>query len=790
MRFSAGICLIALAFGVYGLTYCAVDTVAPRIEEALTPIQLELFEEHGSVMMLVDPETSEIAYANRAASQFYGYSKAEMIGMKMDAINTLSFKEVQAEMKLAVEEKRNFFSFKHRVASGEVRSVEVYSYPILMQSGQKYLFSIIYDVTDKVQTSQQLMKSIQIVIVSTTLFSAIAVAFALLLMTQKRAMLKKHQSMRAMIDNMQEGFALFALQAKAGGEKGFFLKEINPSLCKMLGINRQDFIGRRASDILEDYGLRWRPIFEMVLRTGEAQTLTDLMINTSHHEQITVFRPENNAIALIATDLSKLIDMHLSMEIERSYYHHLLNALGQGIVALDHKDEIVMINHLALKLLHVDQEEIIGRRYIDVFTFERQQVQVYLDPLVDQVQQVHYDLELRSHDGRLMPMELNISPLVDAQGHRTGTIITFSDYSEMRTKEEEILYLSRHDQLTGLYNRHYFEDAMLRLDHPKNLPLSLVMIDVNGLKMTNDAFGHEMGDILLKTVGNHLKAVCRSEDIVARVGGDEFVLVLPRTDVQQLDRVKHALQIGEAGVEAIHVETDQGMRILLLSYAIGTVTKHMPQESTAELIRSAENEMYQNKLDTNLSVRRQMIETIMQQLFVLQPKEQEHSSRVGGLLKLWGEKMTLEPQFIEELELLGLVHDIGKIALSNHILQEEGPIESQNWALVKRHSESGFHILRSVEGYGAIAEAVLDHHERWDGAGYPRGIESNSIHWMGRMLSIADAFEAITADRPYRKRSTVEAALDELKRCSGTQFDPELIQRFMECFSLAELEVI
>lgn len=759
--------------------------------------QLAFFDAHGSVVLLVNPDDGSIVYANTAAEALYGYTKAALTEMNISEINTLSKPQIKAEMEKAVQESRNYFEFIHRKADGTPISVEVYSYPIQMTSGEQLLFSIVHDVTEKKLASERATKGVQLVVGLLSAFAVAAFVFSGVLYAQKRLLAVKNRHVRLMVENMQEGFALFeivgSLQAAKAGKTeklDYILREVNSAFCTMIRSDREQLLGRYADQILPGYNDHWKHLFDQVAHSGEAMVLTDLSLALDCHQHITLYQPESHTVALMATDTTTFARLSQSMEQERHFFHRLLNALGQGVVAVNDSDEIVMLNDHAATILQIEAQQVIGRNYKEIFSFERKLEPIFLDPLGLLPQQVHYDLELRCLDGRLIPMELNISPLNDRQGTWMGTVFTFRDYSIMRTKEEEILFLSYHDQLTGVYNRHYFEEAIRRMDNPWYLPLSLVMIDVNGLKMTNDAFGHEMGDLLLKTVATHLKAVCRAEDIVARVGGDEFVLLLPRTNSQQLQRITRALRLGELGVEPQNIMTGEGVRILLISYAVGAVTKQTQDESISFLIRLAENRMYQNKLEEDLVTRKHMIEIILRQLYEFQEQEETHAKRVSHLMAIWGKKMALEQQLVDELALLGLVHDIGKISLTKAVLQKTGSLSSEDWAAVKRHCECGYHILRSVEGYGAIAEAVLNHHERWDGTGYPRALEGNSCHWMSRILAIADAYEAMTGSRAYRTSRSVVAALAELERCSGTQFDPELVTRFLECFTLAELEAI
>lgn len=333
-------------------------------------------------------------------------------------------------------------------------------------------------------------------------------------------------------------------------------------------------------------------------------------------------------------------------------------------------------------------------------------------------------------------------------------------------------YLSYHDQLTGAYNRRYFEELLIRLDDVANLPIALAMVDVNGLKMTNDAFGHQTGDRLLCLVTDILQKNCPGPNgFIARIGGDEFVIVCPNTDPAKMEKL-----VGD-----IYASIDQEkQKYSIVSVSIGWEIKTYAEQNMTDIFNKAEEMMYRKKLTESQSVRYQAVEAILKTLNEKNVREKIHSERVSVISRLMGEAMNLDYSTVKEIETAGLLHDIGKIVVDEHILNKEGHLNDEEYEKIKKHPESSYQILKSINAYAGLAEDVLSHHERLDGHGYPRRLKGDEIPLIARIISIADAYEAMTADRSYRLAMSKDQALDELKQNAGTQFDPQIVRIFEE----------
>ncbi|MEI6602227.1 MAG: HD domain-containing phosphohydrolase [Clostridia bacterium] len=343
-------------------------------------------------------------------------------------------------------------------------------------------------------------------------------------------------------------------------------------------------------------------------------------------------------------------------------------------------------------------------------------------------------------------------------------------FSRIRAKER-IEFLSFHDHLTGLHNRRYYDAELERMDQEMYVPLVLAMVDVNGLKLTNDAFGHKIGDQLLAKVADILKKECRDEDFVARVGGDEFVLLLPKTDADYAEKIIERIN------QAISKEK---INNVTLSVSIGYAVRQKMTEDINEIFKRAEDDMYKHKLSESMSMRSNTIELIMRTLFEKSNREMLHSKRVSSLCVAIAEELALNKDEINQLRTAGLMHDIGKIGIDENILNKDSSLQTMEWNEIVRHPEIGYRILSSVNEFSEIAEFVLSHHERWDGTGYPRGLIGEKICLQARIIAVADAFDAMTSDRPYRKALNIEEAVLEIKKNAATQFDPNIAGIFIE----------
>ncbi len=366
-------------------------------------------------------------------------------------------------------------------------------------------------------------------------------------------------------------------------------------------------------------------------------------------------------------------------------------------------------------------------------------------------------------------LKLSITPLIKNK-ELNGYILHSEDITLERQKQKEIEYLSYHDYLTNLYNRRFFVRSFHRLVSKSRFPLGIMMIDINGLKIINDAYGHTQGDIAIKLVSKLFMKVFKDEEVVARIGGDEFAVLVPDKDSLQMQEYKEKI---------IELVQDINVGNIEISLAIGYDVIMDADRDIDEILSTAENYLYRHKVTVGTSVRNHAIKAILNTLTDKYEEEKIHSERVSNFCKRIGIELGISKEEVDLLELAGMYHDIGKISIPDAILNKPAKLTNEEYEIIKTHTQIGYQILKAADEYSGLAEYALSHHERWDGRGYPKGLKGTDIPLFSRIICIADSFEAMTADRPYRKGMSVDDAIQEIKRCSGTQFDPEIASIFI-----------
>lgn len=376
-------------------------------------------------------------------------------------------------------------------------------------------------------------------------------------------------------------------------------------------------------------------------------------------------------------------------------------------------------------------------------------------------------------DGSVRAVEITGVNLED-DGNIGGVLLNYRDVTERKKREEVIFHLSYHDSLTGLYNRAYFDSEKTRLDAGRYLPLSVIIGDVNGLKLINDAFGHAEGDKLLAAVGKVLRKCTRRGDIVTRNGGDEFAVLLPRTGrdaaMKIMDRIEN---LCAESMTMVNRET------YFLSISLGCATKEREEQDFDGVVNTAEEMMYKKKLQEHDELHDSILNSVRSTMYERGCETEAHGQRLAALTRTLGRAMGLDDAQLDALRLLSELHDVGQISVEEEILRKPGKLTEREWCRLRKHPEAGCRIALAAPGLKHIAGYILCHHERWDGTGYPKGLAGEEIPLLSRILAVADAYDAMTQDKPYRKAMPREKALEELRVNAGRQFDPAVVLRFL-----------
>jgi diguanylate cyclase (GGDEF)-like protein/PAS domain S-box-containing protein len=436
-----------------------------------------------------------------------------------------------------------------------------------------------------------------------------------------------------------------------------------------------------------------------------------------------------------------------------------------AMLFLDKEGNILEVNESAKRLYGYTGEEFMSMKIFDLSCAEEKSFILEQIYGADQDDSIFETLHYNKYG---TPIYVEIS----AQGtilDNEQLLCIVRDVTEHKKIAAKNLYLSSHDVLTGLFNRSFGEEEIKRLDIYENLPISIIMADVNGLKMVNDAFGYHEGDKLLKQAALIIQSVCTTYDKVVRWGGDEYIIIMPKTNKDEAGKTVKRMK---------SLYANQQTNSINVSISFGWDTKEQNDADIMQVLTNSEDDMYRNKHLEGESARRNIIHTIITTLHEKNPREERHSKRVSAICQRIGETLGLSTLEISKLKVVGLLHDIGKIALDESILNKKGRLTGPEWKQIKRHPDIGYRIISTSHEMLDLANCILAHHERWDGNGYPRGLRGEAIPMLARIIAIADAYDAMTNQRTYRKPMSEAVAKAEISKKGGTQFDPEIARIF------------
>lgn len=550
----------------------------------------------------------------------------------------------------------------------------------------------------------------------------------------------------------------------------------------LLLMPKEAFIGKTIWEVMpkEISKIAYEKI-QLVFKSGVMESFEYKLefCNKLQHYELRMVKNNEEEVLAIARNVTVQNQNELELKKSEEKFKTLVTEMKQGLALYEGSanEEGEIINYRLLdanesheKITGLKKKDILGKNFLQIFpNMEKSLIEKFghVAKTGDSVQYEYY-LQEKGKCYEVIayrPKKLQLAVIVTDVSARKQT------EESLKASEHKLEYLSYHDQLTGLYNRRFFEEELSRLDTKISLPLTIIMADVNGLKLVNDSFGHAIGDELLKKVVEVMRAGCRVTDIISRLGGDEFVILLPKTDTYEAEQIIKRIKTMALKEKVGSVD---------ISISFGYETKNNEEEKIEDVLKKAEDHMYKKKLFESPSMRGKTISTIISTLHEKNKREEQHSHRVSTLCESMGKALGLCEDEINELKTVGLLHDIGKIAIEENVLNKPGQLTEEEWKEIKRHPEIGYRILSTVNDMSEMSEYVLAHHERWDGMGYPKGLKGKEISLQSRIITIADAYDAMISERSYRNALPQEVAIEELKINAGLQFDPELIRVFIE----------
>lgn len=713
----------------------------------------DLFKNNQEIMLLINPQTSIIEDCNIAACNFYGYSYDEILKLKITNINMITEDQIFKEINLARTHKKNYFYFKHRLSSGEVRDVEVRSTPLKIDKNDY----ILYIVTDTLDTDKGKIDSLML---EKTV-------------SERTYKLEEANNLNSAILESSPEIIVFALDSNycyltfnskhKKIMKAIWGKEIEKGMNMLEIIGRNDdrekakmnfnrALSGESFTAIEEYGdeglsrLYWQDFWAPILsKTGKVIGLT-----------------------CFVQDVTERIKIEKELKESENLYRTFIDASNDMIYLKDEQFRHIVVNKSLADFFGKTIENIIGKsdfelmnktsaekcREIDIAALSAKSACIAEEVIGNKV-----------YETLKFPVTL--------MNNKIGVGGYIRDITNRKKAEEELIYLSYHDYLTGLYNRRYFEEEFERRVKRANFPIALLVGNIDDFKTFNDLHGHVKGDEVLKEIANKIKELTIDGGVLARVGGDEFAILVSGKNEAEIRQCLDKL------TKEFDEELEESGKDVLITISWGYGIKRDEKDTLDDILVEAEAFMNNRKIYNQNSLRSKTIDVIMETLFTKSEREKKHSERVGKHCEAIARRMNMTKPEVDKIRVAGLLHDIGKIGIEETILNKAGKLDSKEWEQMRLHPEKGSLILEKTNEYSDIAEIVLSHHERYDGKGYPNGLAGSAIPLMARIVAVSDAYDAMTEQRTYRTPLSKEEAIAELKKCSGTQFDPKVVTAFI-----------
>lgn len=544
----------------------------------------------------------------------------------------------------------------------------------------------------------------------------------------------------------------------------------NTAAARSVNLDAKELIGKKCYEIWQnsDVPCNKCPIITSI-KTGKSCSAIIISKDGKHWQicSCPVFDKNNKmkGVMEITTNITNSVKDRLAIEKSEQDYKSLFENSLDGIYITTPAGKYVDLNTALVKMLgYNSKEELISLEVPKkIYLCEKDRP----GPLD---RNKIFQTKLLKKDGYVIDVEISSRVIYENDKPKFYQGIV-RDITERKKLEAKLNYLSFHDCLTGFYNRAYFEEEVKRLNTKRQFPLTFIFGDINNLKLINDTFGHKRGDKLIKDCSRSLRKYFRKEDIIARWGGDEFAMVLPRTKREDAEKIIKRIEL--------YCRKNYYLQKVPVSISFGIKTVENSVDDINSILKEAENNMYMKKIKDKKEVLNIFISTLEKDLYEKGLENRENISAATELAVKLGRSLKLPENKLNDLSILVSVHDIGKVAINKGISLKRGKLNKRELEEIKRHPEISYNILKAHPVLHIIAEDALSHHEWWDGSGYPQGIKGEDIPILSRIFSMVNAYIAMITGDTCKEAISQEEAVKELKRASGSQFEPLIVKKFI-----------
>ncbi len=684
---------------------------------------------------MLEDEKGTILEVNEVMSQDSGYSKEELKGSSvLDKFVLPEYQELAKDnIKKLIQGKDLEFDIKTPTKNGKMKYYHLKETNITLADGSTGIISMHLDITERKKLEKDLKE--------------------------------KNNLLNTVLESIQSG-----------------IRVINPDLTVLYANSRikewykptKPITGNKCFKVYDEQEIPCDncPV-QKSLKTGKMESTIKKMTADFDIDFIEIFSypiwNENKNKITGVVELVRDISESLKYKKELEMMNFSINNAELLIFRVNPDGIIEYANETAFEQLGYDRDQLIGLKVENIIKNDQQlDRESYWEKLKSD-ESLNYELNYMTKKGKSFPVEITSQHFMYED--KEYEFVFAQDITERIEKEKEINYLAYKDSLTDLYNRKFFEAELESLDTDSKLPISIIMGDLNGLKIINDSYGKKKGDQLLTKTAKMLKEVVRDEDVLARYGGDEFIILLPQTTNKKAQKI----------IKKIKSKiTEENKGDINLSISLGAATLSKKNQKITETLKRAEDKMFQNKLSESKSSKSNIVQGLLNTLSAKSSETKEHAIRMTKLAFDFGEKLNLSNFDLNKLSLLATLHDIGKTIIPESILEKPDKLNTKEWEMIKEHPKTGCKIASASKEFAIVADEILSHHERWDGKGYPNGLKGERIPYLARIITIIDSYDVMTNDRLYSSAISKKEALAEINRCAGDQFDPELAATFIE----------